>query len=168
MSKGRIVVGGILFTFPLGGVLWQHLHYLLGLRRLGYEVTYVEVNEYYPNDYEGDGGFPDVERVCKHVVVLRDGQVATEGDVKEIRRLEAGTWRVRVLGDRDVFASALRERGADVREDDGEILVAKLVPGADARVIFSAATASRCVVRELSSFEHSLEGAFLRAVAEAG
>ena len=73
MSRGRIVVGGILFTFPIGGVLWQHLHYLLGLRRLGYDVTYIEVNEYYPNDYEGDeGGFPDMERVVRRVAAILD------------------------------------------------------------------------------------------------
>jgi hypothetical protein len=41
-SKGRIVVFGILFWFPLAGVTWQFLHYLLGLRRLGYDPWYVE------------------------------------------------------------------------------------------------------------------------------
>lgn len=71
-SKGRIVVGGILFTFPIGGVIWQHVHLLVGLRRLGYEVIYVEMNDYYPNDYEGDGSFPDVERVVRRVAALLD------------------------------------------------------------------------------------------------
>src|SRR4030095_15299164 len=41
-SKGRIVVFGILFWYPLAGVTFQFLHYLLGLRRLGYDVYYVE------------------------------------------------------------------------------------------------------------------------------
>ena len=41
-SKGKIIVSGIAFWYPLGGVAWQFLHYLLGLKRLGYEVFYVE------------------------------------------------------------------------------------------------------------------------------
>jgi hypothetical protein len=41
-SKGRIIVFGILFWYPLGGVTYQFLHYLIGLRRLGYDPYYVE------------------------------------------------------------------------------------------------------------------------------
>jgi hypothetical protein len=41
-SKGRIIVFGILFWYPLAGVTYQFLHYLLGLRRLGYDPYYVE------------------------------------------------------------------------------------------------------------------------------
>ena len=41
-SRGKIVVFGILFWYPLAGVTYQFLHYLLGLRRLGYDAYYVE------------------------------------------------------------------------------------------------------------------------------
>jgi hypothetical protein len=41
-SRGKIIVFGILFWYPLAGVTFQFLHYLLGLRRLGYDVYYVE------------------------------------------------------------------------------------------------------------------------------
>ncbi len=40
--KGRIIVTGIMFWYPLAGVAYQFLHYLIGLRRLGYDVWYVE------------------------------------------------------------------------------------------------------------------------------
>lgn len=40
--KGKIIVAGILFWFPLAGVTYQFLHYLIGLRRLGYDPYYVE------------------------------------------------------------------------------------------------------------------------------
>jgi hypothetical protein len=40
--KPRIIVSGILFWYPLAGVTYQFLHYLLGLRRLGYDPYYVE------------------------------------------------------------------------------------------------------------------------------
>src|SRR5215831_8915386 len=40
--KGKIVVFGILFWYPLAGVTYQFLHYLLALRRLGYDPYYIE------------------------------------------------------------------------------------------------------------------------------
>ncbi len=41
-TKGKIIVFGILFWYPLAGVTYQFLHFLLGLRRLGYDPYYVE------------------------------------------------------------------------------------------------------------------------------
>jgi hypothetical protein len=41
-KKGKIIVFGILFWYPLAGVTYQFLHYLIGLRRLGYDPYYVE------------------------------------------------------------------------------------------------------------------------------
>src|SRR5438270_7152923 len=40
--KGKIIVFGLLFWYPLAGVTFQCLHYLIGLRRLGYDPYYVE------------------------------------------------------------------------------------------------------------------------------
>jgi hypothetical protein len=40
--KGPIIVFGILFWFPLAGVTYQFLHFLIGLRRLGYDPYYIE------------------------------------------------------------------------------------------------------------------------------
>ena len=45
MHKGKIIVFGILFWYPLAGVTFQFLHYLIALRRLGYDVYYVEDSE---------------------------------------------------------------------------------------------------------------------------
>jgi hypothetical protein len=41
-SRGRIIVSGILFWYPLAGVTYQFLHYLIALRRLGYDPYYLE------------------------------------------------------------------------------------------------------------------------------
>jgi hypothetical protein len=41
-AKGKIIVFGILFWYPLAGVTFQFLHYLIALRRLGYDPYYVE------------------------------------------------------------------------------------------------------------------------------
>jgi hypothetical protein len=41
-DKGKLIVFGIMFWYPLAGVTYQFLHYLMGLRRLGWDVYYVE------------------------------------------------------------------------------------------------------------------------------
>lgn len=41
-TQGRIIVFGILFWYPLAGVTYQFLHYLMALRRLGYDPYYIE------------------------------------------------------------------------------------------------------------------------------
>ena len=42
MKRGKVIVFGIAVCYPLGGIAWQFLHYLVGLHRLGYDVYYVE------------------------------------------------------------------------------------------------------------------------------
>ena len=41
-SRGTIVVCGMLASAPFGGMVWQVYHYLVPLRRLGFDTWYVE------------------------------------------------------------------------------------------------------------------------------
>lgn len=41
-TRGTVVVWGLLAAYPFGGMTWQVLHYLAGLRGLGFDVWYVE------------------------------------------------------------------------------------------------------------------------------
>ncbi|MCG3135831.1 MAG: Vitamin B12 import ATP-binding protein BtuD [Planctomycetes bacterium] len=109
---------------------------------------------------------PDVEAVCPRVVMLREGRVALEGSVEDVRRLERGMFRVRYVGDRGRFEASLRERRAELRAADGEDVTVQLAEPCDPRDVFLAAAAAGGVVRSLSSSAQNLEGAFLRAVGE--
>src|SRR5438128_2226978 len=42
MSRGRVVVVGFIGKLPYAGMSLFNLHYITGLRQLGYEVHYVE------------------------------------------------------------------------------------------------------------------------------
>jgi GT2 family glycosyltransferase len=44
VSRNKIVLLGFLSHFPVAGVAWQTIHYLLGFQRLGFEVYYVEAH----------------------------------------------------------------------------------------------------------------------------
>ncbi len=50
MKRKRIVVMGFMGSIPIAGVIWQHLHYIVGLQRLGHEVYYVEDSARHPYD----------------------------------------------------------------------------------------------------------------------
>ena len=42
--RPKIVVLGMMANMPVGGVIWQTLHYLIGFERLGFETYYVEAH----------------------------------------------------------------------------------------------------------------------------
>src|SRR6058998_3800740 len=50
MPKGKkAVLLGMMTRIPVAGVVWQTLHYLIGLQRLGYDVYYVETHARTPS-----------------------------------------------------------------------------------------------------------------------
>lgn len=51
-SRLRIVVLGYIVRGPLGGLVWHHLQYVIGLARLGHDVYFVEDSDDYPSCYD--------------------------------------------------------------------------------------------------------------------
>jgi hypothetical protein len=53
-KRGTVVLWGLLASSPFGGMTWQVLHHLAGIRRLGFDVWYVEDSDrlvYHPTTY---------------------------------------------------------------------------------------------------------------------
>ncbi len=50
-EKLRIVALGYMVRGPLGGLLWHHLQYVLGLAKLGHDVYFLEDSDDYPACY---------------------------------------------------------------------------------------------------------------------
>jgi hypothetical protein len=72
MRKRRIVVMGYMASCPIAGVVWQHLHYIVGLQRLGHEVYYVEDSARYPYDPSALNVSEDCTRALKTLQSLAD------------------------------------------------------------------------------------------------
>ena len=70
MSVPRVVVLGIAAQYPLAGVTWQAIHYLVGLRDLGCDVFYVE-----------DSGAPPYDPTSGGIGVTADANLAFLADV---------------------------------------------------------------------------------------
>ena len=60
MKRKRIVVMGFMGSMPIAGVIWQHVHYIVGLQRLGHDVYYIEDSArlpYNPETFEINNQF---------------------------------------------------------------------------------------------------------------
>ncbi len=58
MSRKKIIVMGFMGNCPIAGVIWQHIHYIVGLQELGHEVYYIEDSAripYNPVTFQTDG-----------------------------------------------------------------------------------------------------------------
>jgi GT2 family glycosyltransferase len=56
VSRPRVVLLGMMTKMPVAGVVWQNLHYLLGLERLGCDAYYVETHARTPSMLMSDPG----------------------------------------------------------------------------------------------------------------
>lgn len=65
MSRPRIVVLGMLTKMPVGGVVWQVVHYLRGFRRLGYDAWYVEAHGVNPSMFQSGEDDPGVQAAAR-------------------------------------------------------------------------------------------------------
>lgn len=90
-KKGKIIVFGILFWYPLAGVTFQFLHYLIGLRRLGYDPYYIEDSGRWLYDPRINDFSPDATRNIDLVAPILEaygfnGRWAFRGNYPEGRR----------------------------------------------------------------------------------
>src|SRR5881398_3128213 len=70
MKKRRIVVMGFMGSCPIAGVIWQHVHYVVGLQRLGYDVYYIEDSArlpYNPETFEVNNEFDYAAKVLNRL-----------------------------------------------------------------------------------------------------
>jgi ABC-2 type transport system ATP-binding protein len=108
---------------------------------------------------------PDVQEVCKDVVVIGKGRVLRAGSVADLTKDLEGARIVRVMGDSAPLVSALACRGVSVTADEatGDLRVL-LSGGQTNRVIFEAAAETRTGLRGLVAASRTLETVFLESL----
>jgi len=70
LKRKRIVVMGFMGSMPIAGVIWQHVHYVVGLQRLGYDVYYIEDSArlpYNPETFEVNNEFDYAAKVLNRL-----------------------------------------------------------------------------------------------------
>jgi hypothetical protein len=67
VSPSRKIVGtGLIGQYPLGGVAWDYLQYVVGLARLGHDVTYLHNTGQWPYNPEEAGISKGCELTIRH------------------------------------------------------------------------------------------------------
>jgi GT2 family glycosyltransferase len=66
-SKPKIILLGFLSHFPVAGVAWQTVHYLVGLQKLGCEVFYVEAHGCTPSKLMQHGRDDGPARAAEYI-----------------------------------------------------------------------------------------------------
>src|SRR5437016_5387620 len=70
MKRKRILVMGFMGSCPIAGVIWQHVHYIVGLQRLGHDVYYIEDSArlpYNPETFEVNDEFDYAARILRRL-----------------------------------------------------------------------------------------------------
>ena len=75
MKRKRIVVMGFMGSMPIAGVIWQHVHYMVGLQRLGHAVYYIEDSArlpYNPETFEVSEDFRYAAKILSRLAAEFD------------------------------------------------------------------------------------------------
>jgi ABC-2 type transport system ATP-binding protein len=105
----------------------------------------------------------DVERVCDQVIVLNQGQIARQGEMRELTGARKQVFDVRFKGDASAVLTDLKDMGADWREGDDGIRLF-LPDGQGPDTVFRVAKQCGVQVRHLRPGAETLEDVFLRAL----
>ncbi len=106
---------------------------------------------------------PDVESICKYVIILDGGHQIAAGPLAKLLSGAQDRLRIDVRGDRDAFLRTLKEASVDAEMGTTGVHVAR-TPGIEAEV-FRAAKATGAEVRYMGAEIRSLEELFLELVA---
>ncbi len=66
----RVIVTGLIGQYPLGGVAWDYIQYVLGLRELGHDVYYVEDSGQWPFNPKEGGTAKDASFTARYLAAL--------------------------------------------------------------------------------------------------
>lgn len=104
---------------------------------------------------------PDVEYVCDEVVILNNGELLTQGNIKKL--LGSKELKVRIRGDKSVFIKKLEKEGCKISVKGEEIQIEEEEAS---KKIFKIAAQEDIQIRYMGYRSRSLEELFLELVEE--
>jgi ABC-2 type transport system ATP-binding protein len=109
---------------------------------------------------------PDVEAVCRRILVLSGGKLLIEGDISELKKVHPSSFDLRLKESTATFAEHIRAAGCEV-EFLGEILRVKIPAGQTRELLWRQAVVHGVQIRHLRPQQSTLEEVFLGAVEHA-
>jgi ABC-2 type transport system ATP-binding protein len=106
----------------------------------------------------------DIEALCETVVILKQGRVAAEGRMEDLRSIHYSLYEVRLKGDGAGFRHELETGGSRVDVMEDGLIKIYMPEAADRMDIFRAAARTGVQVRSFVKSQTSLEDLFAGVV----
>jgi ABC-2 type transport system ATP-binding protein len=106
----------------------------------------------------------DIESLCETVVILKQGKVAAEGRMADLRSIEFSLYEVRIKGQPAPFRKDLEAGGSRVEEMEDGLIKIYMPEGSERMDVFRAASRSGVQIRYFIKSRTSLEDLFANAV----
>jgi ABC-2 type transport system ATP-binding protein len=110
---------------------------------------------------------PDVQAICDDVLILSKGQVQLSESLKNLNRTNSPSFSIRVFGQVERFAEALKRHSIEVTAGPTGDLVVESSQAELLEIIWQAARDSETVIQSLIPAQNSLEQIFMTTVKEA-
>ena len=101
----------------------------------------------------------DVEMVCDSVIIIKDGRLQMQKDVKAIVGEKSNFVQVRIGGKSEDFISELKKKKINV-ENDGRVLVIPYVDDSTYDYIIEASVKSKCSLYEMERTSQSMDSVY--------
>jgi ABC-2 type transport system ATP-binding protein len=108
---------------------------------------------------------PDVEAVCDDVIVLGQGKLLAQGNIKELKAGHEGSFILKLKGDATQFIGHLHTAGCTITSHEDGLLV-QLKRDAKPEMLWELAGRAGVQIRHLRPQRSSLEEVFLEAVGD--
>ncbi len=108
----------------------------------------------------------DVEKTCSRALLLNRGALVHYGDIGAMKDDSKNNFEVRVHDKSQAFVQALRDRGATIDDDRGNLVVVSLPSGHDTDFILQVAVDTGAQIRHMVPYNMTLETAFLDIIRE--
>ncbi|MBP7707463.1 MAG: ABC transporter ATP-binding protein [Candidatus Aminicenantes bacterium] len=106
----------------------------------------------------------DIESLCETVVILKQGKVAAEGRMADLRAIQYSLYEVRVKGDAGLFRKELEAGGSRVDETEDGLIKVYMPEASDRMDVFRAAARTGAQIRYFVKSRTSLEDLFAGVV----
>jgi len=107
---------------------------------------------------------PDVQSVCKTVVILAQGSVEVVDSLEALSRPASPRYHVRVLGNAEALVQRIERAGIEVHRGQNGQLTLEGADATSARRVWDWARETEVAIREFTPARNSLEQIFLDAV----
>jgi ABC-2 type transport system ATP-binding protein len=106
----------------------------------------------------------DIESLCETVVILKQGRVAAEGRMEDLRTIRYSLYELRIKGDGGAFRKALEAQGCRIEETEDGLIKVYTPEASDRMDLFRAAGRTGVQVRYFKKSRTSLEDLFAGVV----